>query len=414
MSAFDYQCKFCNEGFDSCDSVTFACKHQYHLHCPAIAAVYGEALKELSDLQEFTIRDSPCHECLRVCANKLRNKNCKKGTSCCFNHDKVAVAFCQVQAAPRKQRLHPRLFRMGAGNIPLLIDADIKKCFSQAQTDKRSKQDLISGITQHLENIAASVWPGAMLELHGSRSSGYCIPDSDLNYCIGIGQCMDGTAITESLHYDTDYFRSCLQSEDSISDPLIVERSSEKSSIRGRCVDDSVGIEVSICSINEMLACRGRNSLLSKFASQYPSMIPMVLYLKQNLRDRFLNGSRSEGLSSTSLTCIVATYLIHTGDGGLDNLGSTMVKFLEFHANANYATLSISVQSGYTARAEDGAPLFVQDPFAGSLGQHRNLGEATRTMEPIKAMFSSLLHGEQYGFRQPPKDEFSFSQKLEH
>ncbi len=84
---------------------------------------------------------------------------------------------------------------------------------------------------------------------------------------------------------------------------------------------------------------------------------------------------------------MVATYLKHIGQGDAD-LGALTIGFLKHHAQLEYMTTAISLDSGYTERLADDHALFIQDQlFTLSLGFAKNLANATCLIQRLEAIF---------------------------
>jgi len=196
----------------------------------------------------------------------------------------------------------------------------------------RARRDLQTRLTQAVEEE----WAGAECVLHGSSATGLYLSASDLDLVV-LGRWEDGVAPLDSLARVLGKLArpGSLSLLHHTRVPLL------------RLTDNKTGIPVDL-SCNNLSGPRAVQ-LVRIFKRRFPSLPPLLIFLKSFLVARGLSQVFTGGLGSHALTLLIVSFLQlhprHRPDTA--NLGVLLMEFLDLYGRRfNYSAVCISVAEG--------------------------------------------------------------------
>lgn len=216
----------------------------------------------------------------------------------------------------------------------------------------------IDAAIDHIARCVTAIWPQATVTRFGSFATGLWLPSSDVDVVVlgvldvvdSADAIADGVAALEAIARGLRGQRDWVKRIDVVRGAKVPVAKLELQA-RGLHVDISIenghthrGIEAS--------------TLVRRYVRELPLLRPLVLALKQFLREKALNDAFTGGLSSYAVTLLAVFLLEHEPTDAMDQpvkdedakgsgteLGRALLDFLEFYGlGFCYATTGISLR----------------------------------------------------------------------
>lgn len=258
-----------------------------------------------------------------------------------------------------------------------------------------------------------SIWPEATVTCYGSFANGLWLPSSDVDVVVmGILQ-HDSTSTGTGTKLPARRFVQGSHELHQIADQLRKQAWVQQIEVVGSAkvpvaklvlVDSDLRVDISIENAHTLLGIEA-SDLVRGYITAMPILHPLILVLKQFLREKGLNNAFTGGLSSYCVA-LMAFYLVERQQAttyvGAD-VGVLLLDFLEFYGtNFHYATTGISLKpeafgeyylSANFTIGSDGVPLLlpqlvIDDPVYPD-GQHNAAAGAFGIARVIAALESA-------------------------
>eukprot|EP01054_Gregarina_sp_Poly1_P000269 Gregarina_sp_Poly_1__268@NODE_1065_length_5196_cov_51_378826_g740_i0_p2_GENE_NODE_1065_length_5196_cov_51_378826_g740_i0NODE_1065_length_5196_cov_51_378826_g740_i0_p2_ORF_typecomplete_len665_score68_92NTP_transf_2/PF01909_23/4_3e14NTP_transf_2/PF01909_23/1_6e04PAP_assoc/PF03828_19/2_4e07_NODE_1065_length_5196_cov_51_378826_g740_i031395133 len=234
--------------------------------------------------------------------------------------------------------------------------------------------------------IAKTLWPECEMVPFGSFVTGLCLPDGDMDICICNVPCSKPADAVQTLARALKRSRFTRQIS-----PITKARIPIV-----KYVDASFGLHVDI-SINQESSADTTNLVRDKLV-EWPQMRPLILILKETLRQWELGETYRGGIGSYLLFCMTLHHLQHTENLKSKNLGELLIGFLSRYSYFDYYLDGIDVRGSgrliVKADMRDGGPvdglLCVASPLEPKTDCGRNSYKIDVVVERLKRRLDRL------------------------
>lgn len=224
------------------------------------------------------------------------------------------------------------------------LTMDILKFLKAKSSALRIQDQKKTAAIERLTRLVTALWPRAQIKIYGSHVTGLCLPSSDLDFVI----CLP------AVHKNAPALApGALEGRNAINE------SSQKTlarMLKGESWIDVRSIKIIARTVVPVIKVSTKdtrahtiqldisfdgpehhglaaNQMISKVMQELPMVQPLVLVLKQFLKDRSLLTAYTGGLSSYGLFLMVTRYLQEYPSSWGD-CGSLLMGFLDFYGNS--------------------------------------------------------------------------------
>ncbi|DAZ94204.1 TPA: hypothetical protein N0F65_000431 [Lagenidium giganteum] len=190
-----------------------------------------------------------------------------------------------------------------------------------------------------MSECVQSIWPEASVVCFGSFANGLWLPSSDIDVVImGIPN-EDINSKTSSKFLLGIKEQPWIQSID-------VVRSAKVPVAKLVLLDSDLRMDISIENVHTRLGIEASH-VVRDYVDAIPTLYPMIIVLKQFLREKGLNIAFTGGLSSYCVALMAAFFIQREGqvEAPLSEVGQLLLNFLEYYSMVfDYRTMGISLK----------------------------------------------------------------------
>lgn len=281
-----------------------------------------------------------------------------------------------------------------------------------------SVQRAIDEAIKHISVCVHSIWPEASVACYGSYASGLWLPSSDVDVVVmGLTNDQDPDVKTQFVlgARELEMIAARLR-EQSWIQQIEVVGSAKVPVAKVVLAENGLRVDISIENVHTRLGIEA-SDLAREYVQSIPLLRPMLLVVKQFLREKGLNNAFTGGVSSYAVA-LMAVFLIKqqelTDATEPEVLGQLLLDFFEYYGMGfSFATTGISLKENafgeylltpHIVMSSTGVPmlmpqLVIDDPVYIN-GQH-NVGAGAFAIARVIAALEDAFHA--VSFHRPTK-----------